>query len=106
MRPVRNGVSIPGDRKRGLNNDEAYMTTTEEMKVTNYRAGQRNGNETKAYPLFLAKQADSKTLPLHLEKQGKIDNSYHGPVKRIRFQRKDHESTYDLSVNPKNARIN
>ena len=106
MRPVRNGVSIPGDRKRGLNNDEAYMTTIEEKKITNYRAGQRNGNETKAHPLFAAKQADSKTLPLHLEKQGKIDHSYLGPVKRIKFQRKDHESIYDLSENPKNASIN
>ena len=100
LRPVHDGLSNPGDRKRGNGDKEKYMVATDSLEVKN-TGSLNNGDVTTGHPVFLAIPTESKSLPVHYVGTAKIDQDYNGPSKRIKIQKEDHVSVYDISQHPK-----
>ena len=100
LRPVINGVSTPGDRKRGHWTGETLMATLEPLEVKDTGKKAR-GNLVTGHPAFVCVTNASKAIPLHFDRMAKADTNHQGVTKRIKIERKDHISTYDLSENPK-----
>ena len=63
------------------------------------------GDISTGLPVFLGVPNESKTIPIHYHGTAKIDEDYKGPNKRIKVERENHVSLYDISVNPKAATI-
>ena len=75
------------------------MVATDSLEVKN-TGSLNNGYVTTGHPVFLAIPNGSKSLPVHYDGTAKIDEDYNGPTKRIKIQRQDHVSRYDISEHP------
>ena len=102
IRPVTDGISTPGERKRGRGDGEFGMVAIQEIPVKN--TGKENtGHISTGHPVVLAVQDNSKAIALHYQGTAKVDEDHTGSTNRIKYVKDWLESVYDVSENSKSC---